>query len=53
MGSGGGDTLNLSIGGQTFSGLKVPRRSTFDDLTSFARTEQRTSAGPKPSWYGS
>jgi hypothetical protein len=54
VGAGGGGTLNLTVGagGPTFSGLKASK-STFDSLTSFARTEQRTSAGSKPSWYGS
>ena len=43
-------TLNLSIDGRSFGGLRGPK-STVDDLTSFAISRQTSQAGNKPSWY--
>lgn len=42
-------TLNLSIGGRSFNGLRGPK-STIDDLTSFAISRQTSAAGENPSW---
>jgi hypothetical protein len=52
VGGGSYGTLNLTIGGQT-STLHVANRGGYDDLARASRSEQRTSAGAKPSWYGS
>ena len=43
-------TLNLTLGGRSFDGLRGPK-STIDDLTSFAISQQSSQAGNKPSWY--
>jgi hypothetical protein len=55
MGGGGGiapatSTVNLSIDGRSFNGLKGPK-STVDDLSSFAISRQASSAGTKPGWF--
>jgi hypothetical protein len=42
-------TLNLSIDGRSFNGLKGPK-STIDDLSSFAVARQTSAAGSNPSW---
>lgn len=42
-------TLNLSIDGRSFNGLKGPK-STIDDLSSFAIARQASAAGSNPSW---
>lgn len=42
-------TLNLSIDGRSFNGLKGPK-STIDDLSSFAVSRQSSAAGSNPSW---
>lgn len=42
-------TLNLSIDGRSFNGLKGPK-STIDDLSSFAISRQASAAGSNPSW---
>jgi hypothetical protein len=42
-------TLNLSIDGRSFNGLKGPK-STVDDLSSFAIARQTSAAGNNPSW---
>lgn len=42
-------TLNLSIDGRSFNGLKGPK-STVDDLSSFAISRQASAAGSNPSW---
>lgn len=42
-------TLNLSIDGRSFNGLKGPK-STIDDLSSFAVARQASAAGSNPSW---
>lgn len=42
-------TLNLSIDGRSFNGLRGPK-STIDDLTSFAISRQASRAGNNPSW---
>ncbi len=54
VGAGGGSfgTVNLTLGGQTV-GLNVSNQDGFGQLSRIARSEQRTSAGAKPSWYGS
>lgn len=54
MGGGGGiipasSTLNLSIDGRSFNGLRGPK-STIDDLSSFAIARQTSAAGSNPSW---
>ena len=43
-------TINLTIGGQTFAGLLAPKEVA-DKLTRFALNEQVKSGGRKPSWY--
>jgi hypothetical protein len=47
----GGDygTLNLSIDGRSFGGLKGPKK-TIDDLSSFAIARQTSAIGDNPSW---
>lgn len=52
--SGGGSipatsTLNLSIDGRSFNGLRGPK-STIDELSSFAIARQTSAAGSNPSW---
>jgi predicted NUDIX family NTP pyrophosphohydrolase len=52
--SGGGtipatSTVNLSIDGRSFNGLKGPK-STVDDLANFAISRQTSAAGSNPSW---
>lgn len=42
-------TLNLSIDGRSFNGLRGPK-STVDDLSSFAIARQASAAGSNPSW---
>lgn len=42
-------TLNLSIDGRSFNGLRGPK-STIDDLSSFAISRQASAAGTNPSW---
>jgi hypothetical protein len=42
-------TLNLSIDGRAFNGLRGPK-STVDDLSSFAIARQTSAAGNNPSW---
>jgi hypothetical protein len=42
-------TLNLSIDGRSFNGLRGPK-STIDDLSSFAISRQASAAGSNPSW---
>jgi len=42
-------TLNLSIDGRSFNGLRGPK-STIDDLSSFAIARQTSAAGSNPSW---
>lgn len=42
-------TLNLSIDGRSFNGLRGPK-STIDDLSSFAISRQTSAAGSNPSW---
>ncbi len=42
-------TLNLSIDGRSFNGLKGPK-STIDDLSNFAIARQASAAGTNPSW---
>lgn len=42
-------TLNLSIDGRSFSGLRGPK-STIDELSNFAVSRQTSAAGNKPSW---
>ncbi len=42
-------TLNLSIDGRSFNGLRGPK-STIDDLSSFAIARQASAAGNNPSW---
>lgn len=42
-------TLNLSIDGRSFNGLRGPK-STVDDLSSFAISRQTSAAGANPSW---
>jgi hypothetical protein len=42
-------TLNLSIDGRSFNGLRGPK-STIDDLSSFAIARQASAAGSNPSW---
>lgn len=51
-GSGGSDggTLNLTLGDQTFSGLRIPDRDTADALSRYVVQQQMTSGGRKPSW---
>ncbi len=55
MGGGSGahtpatSTLNLSIDGRSFNGLKGPK-STIDDLSSYAISRQTSAAGSNPSW---
>jgi transcriptional regulator with XRE-family HTH domain len=44
-------TLNLSLDGRSFDGLKGPK-STIDDLSSFAVSRQTSAAGKNPSWVG-
>lgn len=44
-------TLNLSIDGRSFNGLRGPK-STIDDLSSFAISRESSAAGLNPSWYG-
>lgn len=57
MGGGAGgsipasSTLNLSIDGRSFNGLRGPK-STVDDLSSFAIARQTGSGGKRPSWQG-
>lgn len=43
-------TLNLSIDGRSFNGLRGPK-STIDDLSSFAIARQTSAAGNNPTWY--
>jgi hypothetical protein len=43
-------TLNLSIDGRSFNGLKGPK-TTIDDLSSFAISRQASAAGSNPGWY--
>jgi transcriptional regulator with XRE-family HTH domain len=42
-------TLNLSIDGRNFNGLRGPK-STVDELSSFAIARQTSAAGSNPSW---
>lgn len=42
-------TLNLSIDGRSFNGLRGPK-TTIDDLSSFAIARQASAAGSSPSW---
>jgi phage-related protein len=44
-----GNTLNLTIGGKTFGGLRVPDE-TFDDLQRFAVKQNVASGSRKPRW---
>jgi hypothetical protein len=46
----GGNTLNLTIGTDTFDGLKVEDQ-TMKRLTRFANAQQLRSTGRKPAWY--
>jgi hypothetical protein len=50
-GAGPVSTLNLSIDGRSFNGLRGPK-STVDDLTSYAISRQSSAAGKNPSWMG-
>lgn len=45
-----GNTLNLTIGTDTFDGLKVEDQ-TMKKLTRFANAQQLRSTGRKPAWY--
>lgn len=46
-----GNTLNLTIGNETFAGLIMPD-DVGDRLTKFAAKRQLASAGKKPTWFG-
>jgi hypothetical protein len=50
-GAGPVSTLNLSIDGRSFNGLRGPK-STVDDLTNYAISRQSSAAGKNPSWMG-
>lgn len=45
----GSSTLNLSIDGRAFNGLRGPK-SVIDDLSSFAISRQTSASGNNPSW---
>jgi hypothetical protein len=48
--AGGGSTLNLTIGTETFDGLRTDDK-TMDRLTRFAVRQQMRSPGRKPAWH--
>jgi hypothetical protein len=48
--AGGGNTLNLTIGNETFDGLQADDK-TIDRLTRFAVRQQMRSPGRKPAWH--
>lgn len=47
----GHSVLNLSIGGETFKGLKAPEHVA-SQLKTYAIGQQTAQTGRKPSWYG-
>lgn len=49
-GGGGGGVLNLTIGEQSFNGLRIPDQETADSLAKYAVQRQIASGGRKPSW---
>lgn len=49
-GGSSGGTLNLTIDGQSFEGLRIPDRETADALTRYAVQRRMSSGGKSPAW---